>query len=270
MATGGRLGSLPVRRAKILPSRSISTLQPAACAQSTNRSRICLSSTDSASQRWPRSRKRPISAERSRLSHRRSGLTSRTLPTTRGLLLYAAFYQKACQPRSMLEVDLLRRRCCLEVHPPLVDRPPARGRAGILDEQDGAAGLGPHLVLEMRVFHVDQRARTVFPLAHLELAVDDVPDLREVVLVEGKPRAGFVAQEAGIGHGRALRRRMEEELGDVVEAADLPVHLAGMPELRRVVDRVGRSLGFCRHGFLLPSAIEVLHLRSGRQKPTRS
>src|SRR3984893_12829403 len=257
MATGGRLGSLPARRAKILPSRSISMLQPAARAQSTNRSRICLSSADSASRRRPTSRKRPISAQRSRLSHKRSGLTSRTLATTRGLLLFAAFYQEACQPCSMLEVDLLRRRRCLEVHPPLVDWPAAGGRAGILDEQDGAAGLGPHLVLEMRVFHVDERAGAVLPLAHLELAVDDVPDLREVVLVEGKPRAGLIAQEAGIGHGRALRRRGEEALGDVPEPAHLPFHLAGMPELRRVVGRVGRSLGFCRHGFLLPSAIEA-------------
>src|SRR5229473_6337308 len=257
MATGGRLGSLPARRAKILPSRSISMLQPAARAQSTNRSRISLSSADSASRRRPTSRNRPISAERSRLSHKRSGLTSRTLATTRGLLLFAAFYQEACQPRSMLEVDLLRCRRRLEVHPSLVDRPPARGRAGILDEQDGAAGLGPHLVLEMRVFHVDERAGAVLLLTHLELAVDDVPDLREVVLVEGKPRAGLVAQEAGIGHGRALRRRVEEELRDVPEPAHLPLHLAGMPELRRVVGRVGRSLGFRRHGVLLPSAIEA-------------
>src|SRR5882757_1513235 len=236
MATGGRLGSLPARRAKILPSRSISMLQPAARAHSTNRSRISLSSADSASRRRPTSRKRPISAERSRLSHKRSGLTSRTLATTRGLLLFAAFYQEACQLCSMLEVDLLRCRRRLEVHPSLVDRPPARGRAGILDEQDGAAGLGPHLVLEMRVFHVDQR---------------------EVVLVQGKSRAGLVAQEAGIGHGRTLRRRVEKELGDVPEATHLPFHLAGVPELRRVVGRLGRSLGFYRHGVLLKSAIEA-------------
>src|ERR1700704_5694501 len=243
MATGGRLGSLPARRAKILPRRSISTLQPAARAPSTNRSRISLSSADTARRRRPTSRKRPISAERSRLAHKRSGLTSRTLATTRGLLLFAAFYQEACQLCSMLEVDLLRGRRCLETHPPLVNRPPARGRAGILDEQDGAAGLGPHLVLEMRVFHVDERAGAVLPLAHLEFAVDDVPDLREVMLMERESRAGLVAQEAGIGHGRALRRWVEEELGDVPEATHLPLHLAGVPELRRVVGRIGRSLG---------------------------
>src|SRR5882672_938503 len=79
MATGGSDGSLPARRAKMLPSRSISTLQPAACAQSTNRSRISLSSADKASRRRPTSRKRPISAERSSVSHSRLGLISRTL-----------------------------------------------------------------------------------------------------------------------------------------------------------------------------------------------
>src|SRR5712671_5476870 len=94
MATGGSDGSLPARRAKILPSRSTSTLQPAAAAQSTNRSRICLSSADRASRRRPTSRNRPIAADFSRLSHNRSGLTSRTLVTTCAILLLAAFSRR--------------------------------------------------------------------------------------------------------------------------------------------------------------------------------
>src|SRR5262249_37571253 len=63
----------------MLPRRSISTVQPAFFAQSTKRSRISLSSAERASRRRPTSRKRPVWAERSRLSRSRSGLISRTL-----------------------------------------------------------------------------------------------------------------------------------------------------------------------------------------------
>src|SRR4029450_1653993 len=70
---------------------------------------------------------------------------------------------------------------------------------------------------------------------HLEFTLDDVPDLREVVLVQREAGARFVAQEADIGHGRSLGRGMEQELGDVPEAAHLPFHLVGMPEFGGVV-----------------------------------
>src|SRR5258708_7972186 len=46
-----------------------------------------------ARRRRPTSRNRPISAERSRLAHKRSGLISRTLATTRELPFFAAAYR---------------------------------------------------------------------------------------------------------------------------------------------------------------------------------
>src|SRR4029453_11817507 len=48
-------------------------------------------------------------------------------------------------------------------------------------------------------------------------------------------RARLVAEEGGFGRGRPVRRRMEQELGDVPEAAHFPFHLVGMPELGRIV-----------------------------------
>ena len=71
----------------MLPSRSISIVQPAALAQSMNWSRISLSSADSARRRRPTSRNLPISAERSSVSHSRSGLISSTLVAATGGLL---------------------------------------------------------------------------------------------------------------------------------------------------------------------------------------
>src|SRR5215510_9209146 len=92
------------------------------------------------------------------------------------------FVERFSFPRSMLEVEFLWRGCRLEVHATIIYRAGPCRRAGILHEQHRAAGFGAHLVFEVRIFHVDQCARTVAPLAHLELAVEDVPDLREVVL----------------------------------------------------------------------------------------
>src|SRR5215218_8368895 len=93
-------------------------------------------------------------------------------------------------------------------------------------------------MLDVRVFHVDDGARPVFHPAHLELAFDDVPDLREVVLVQREAGARLVAQEADVRRRRPPGRRMEQELGDVPEAADLPLHLVGMLELRGVMHGV--------------------------------
>src|SRR5262245_1362645 len=114
---------------------------------------------------------------------------------------------------SVLQVERLGGWWRLEVHAPVVDRTRAGGRAGILHEQDGATRIGAHLVLVVWVFHVDERAGAVCLRAHPELAVDDVPDLREIMLVKGKPGTGLVAQEADVRRGRAVRRRVEQELG---------------------------------------------------------
>src|SRR5215831_2438763 len=79
IATGGRLGSLPARRAKMLPTGSTSTAQPSSRTQATKRSRISLSSGDTARRRKPVSRKRPIWADRPMVAHNRSASTLRLL-----------------------------------------------------------------------------------------------------------------------------------------------------------------------------------------------
>src|SRR5262245_47119924 len=58
----------------------------------------------------------------------------------------------------------------------------------------------------------EHRARAVRTLADLKLTFQDVPDLREVVLVQRMVRAGLIAHEPGIGLGRALGPGMEEHL----------------------------------------------------------
>src|SRR5262249_51830716 len=62
-------------------------------------------------------------------------------------------------------------------------------------------------------------ARAVRALADLKFALEDVPDLREIVLVQRMVRAGLVAHEAGIGLGRTLGPWMEEHLAPLAGPA---------------------------------------------------
>src|SRR6266851_5043505 len=104
------------------------------------------------------------------------------------------------------EVDALvgERLARLHVEASGIDRPLAGRRAGILHDQDLAAGCGVEHALEMRVGVVEHRARRAQPSVDRELALQDEPDLREAVIVLGMMRARLEPEDAGIGRGRLL------------------------------------------------------------------
>jgi hypothetical protein len=106
--------------------------------------------------------------------------------------------------RLVIEVSGLLYLLGLEVHAAGVDRRRAGGRTGILQEDDLAAGLRLHFVLEMRIRHECKGARLVDCVAELEFTFQDVPDLGEVVLVERKACARFVVKDPRVRLGRRL------------------------------------------------------------------
>src|SRR5262245_10716242 len=76
------------------------------------------------------------------------------------------------QPLSVLQVLHLDRDLGLLVEPALVDRPRASRGSRILDEEDLAAVLGVHLVLEVRVSKVHHVARAEDVLPEPAFALD--------------------------------------------------------------------------------------------------
>src|SRR5205807_1766407 len=75
-------------------------------------------------------------------------------------------------------------------------------RAGILHDQDLAAGRGVERALEIRIGVVEHGARRAQPAVDREEALEDEPDLDEAVIVFGMMRARLEPQDAGIGRGR--------------------------------------------------------------------
>src|SRR5262252_3296463 len=70
----------------------------------------------------------------------------------------------------------------------------------------------------------------------LELALEDVPDLGEVVLVERVVRAGVVADEAGVGLRRPLGPRMKEHFAPLPGPAErLPQPVIGVDRFHALV-----------------------------------
>src|SRR4029450_9601375 len=130
--------------------------------------------------------------------------------------------------RSALEVLLGNGLARRYVEAAVVDRAAPGRRPLVLNEKHEPAGRRRQRRLPVRVRVEEHRARAVRTLADLELAFQDVPDLREVVLVQRMVRAGLIAHEAGIGLGRALGTGMEEHL------APLPWPAQRLP--RPVVD----------------------------------
>src|SRR3954471_7597842 len=118
--------------------------------------------------------------------------------------------------RSALEVFLADRLPRVHVEAPVVNRALAGGGPLVLDEEHEPAGLGDEGRLEMRVGVIEHRTGAIFRVADGESALEDVPDLREVVLVEWMMRAGLVAHEPRV----RLRRRI---------AAGMEQHLAPLP-----------------------------------------
>src|SRR3954453_12987047 len=99
---------------------------------------------------------------------------------------------------SVLQVLLRERRRLLQVHPAVIDRRRAGRRTLVLHEKDGPTGCRVHLMLEMGVGHIGYRAGAVELSAKTEFALDDVPDLREIVPVQLKGRARRVFEKSRI------------------------------------------------------------------------
>src|SRR5439155_3471361 len=113
-------------------------------------------------------------------------------------------------------------------------------RTGVLHEEDGPAGRCVHFMLEVRVGHIGYRAGAVELSGKGEFALDDVPNLREVVPVQRKGRARRVFEKSRIGLRRTFRSRVKQEFGDIAKSSHFPFHVSGMLELWRVM-RITRS-----------------------------
>src|SRR6201998_3308306 len=84
---------------------------------------------------------------------------------------------------SVLQVLLRKRWRLFQVHAAVVDRRRAGGWAGVLHKEYRPTGRRVHFMLEMRVGHIGDRVGAVELSGKRELALDDVPNLREVVPV---------------------------------------------------------------------------------------
>src|SRR5262245_43195799 len=100
----------------------------------------------------------------------------------------------------------------LHVEAPVVDRTATRARPRILHEEHDATGLGDQRLLEMGIRIEEHRARPVRFAPDAEVALDDVPDLGEVVLMARMVGAGLVANQTGVRLGGTLGPRMKEHL----------------------------------------------------------
>src|SRR5438067_146160 len=139
---------------------------------------------------------------------------------------------------SAFDVLLGNRAAGGQVEPPIVDRAAPGRWPLVLDEEHEPAGLGDEGRLEMRIGVIEHRPGAVRRLADREGAFEDVPDLREIVLVERMMRAGVVADQAGVGLGRRLRTRVEEHLAPLAGPAQcLPFALIDVDGGERLVRR---------------------------------
>src|SRR5262245_49890939 len=122
-----------------------------------------------------------------------------------------------------LQILFRQRLALLHVEAPVVDRALARLRPRILHEEHETARLGGEILFEVRVRVEDHRARAQRPVADLERALEDVPDLREIVTMARMEGAGLVAHEARVGLARPLGPRVEDHLAMLPgEAQSLP------------------------------------------------
>src|SRR5207244_12474304 len=101
-----------------------------------------------------------------------------------------------------LQVLLRQGLALLHVEAPVVDRALARLRPRVLHEEHEAARLGGQVLFVVRRRMVDDGARPAGALADLERALEDVPDLREVVTMARLKGARLLAREARVRFGR--------------------------------------------------------------------
>src|SRR5215510_14554038 len=136
---------------------------------------------------------------------------------------------------SVLQVLLRKRWRLFKVHAAVIDRRGAGGWAGVLHKEYRPAGRRVHFVLEMRVGHIGYRTGAVELSGKGEFALDDVPDLREVMPVQRKGSARRVFEKSRIGLRRTFRSRVKGEFGDIAKSSHIPFHVGGVFELGRVM-----------------------------------
>src|SRR5215472_4383454 len=145
---------------------------------------------------------------------------------------------------SVLQVLMRHRRRFSQIHPAVVNRRRAGGWAGVLHKEYRPTGRGVHVMLEMRVRHIGYRPGAVELSGKAELALDDVPDLREVMPMQRERRARRVFEKSRIGFRRAFGSRVKEEFGDVAKSPHLPFHLLGVLEFGRVMRAARTHVAF--------------------------
>src|SRR3982750_2169013 len=123
----------------------------------------------------------------------------------------------------------------------------------------------------MRIGMEDHRARRARATADRERALEDVPDLREVMVVHRMMGPGLEAQDAGVRFCGPFRTRMEQHLAGLAGPSDgFPFDVVAMPNLHRLMrwnDLV------CRHtlsiGLPVRQADTARVLRAKRRPPAR-
>src|SRR6516165_11294399 len=99
-------------------------------------------------------------------------------------------------------------------------------------------------MLEMRVGHIGDRARAVELSGKRELALDNVPDLREIVPVQRERRARRIFEKSRIRLCRTFRSRVKEKFGDIAKSPHLPSHVLGVLEFGRVMRAARAHIAF--------------------------
>src|ERR1700722_19112564 len=84
----------------------------------------------------------------------------------------------------VLEVLLRERRRLLQIHATIIARGCTGDWSRVLHEENGPALFRAHFMLEMRVGHIGDGAGTIELSGKTEFALDDVPDLGEIVPVQ--------------------------------------------------------------------------------------
>src|SRR5215472_10825091 len=112
---------------------------------------------------------------------------------------------------SVLQVLLRKRWCLFQVHAAVIDRRRTGGWAGVLHKEYRPTGRRMHFVLEMRVGHIGDRAGAVELSGKGEFALDDVPNLREVVPVQRKGSARRVFEKSRTGLRRTFWPRVKQK-----------------------------------------------------------
>ena len=106
-----------------------------------------------------------------------------------------------------------------------------------------------HLVLEVRILHIDHVTRCERSVAVAALTFQDTSNLREIMLVKGKAAARTIGQDTRIWFSRVSQGWMEDHLTTVRKTRNFRGYGFGTSDDRRVVGFGGfffqRKLRFC-------------------------